>query len=265
MANFPVIQSSTKSKTNGASSHSVSLPASIVAGELLVMFFTCDSGSTITTPSGWTVQKDISNAQRRLATYTKVATGSEGATVTVTTSGTTDSVHASYRVATNVYTVTVSAGAIATDNTPDPDSLTNGASGKYLWFAVACSQTAATVFPTNYTTNTQTDTQDSFSIMVGTRSTESDTQDPGSFTTGGTSSNWVAYTVSLAPQTDVVGTHAILAMASTIFTTGISYGATGTHTLLTMASSIFSGTIAKITKSQWSNETKPTTNWDNES
>lgn len=261
---FPVIQASVVSKTNGASSHTASLPASIVAGEFLVLFFTCDSISTITTPSGWTSVKDYSNGSRRLAMFTKTATGSEGATVAVTTSGTTDSVHASYRVSTNNYTVTVSSGATATDTAPDPDTLTNGSSGQYLWFAV-CGAGAVnvTAYPTDYNTNTRTETQDGFSLGVGTRSTETDVQNPSAFTTSGATA-WVAFTASLAPQTPYIGSFPILAMASTIFSIGISYGATATTALLTMASQIFTPTTKTTNKTNWQNETKPTTSWTNE-
>ena len=247
---YPVIQATNTSKTNGATSHTVNLPASIVAGELLVFFFTCDSGSTITTPSGWTSVKDSTNAQRRLAMFTKTATGSEGATVSVTTSGTTDSAHTSYRVSTNNYTVTVSSGATATDTTPDPDTLTNGASGKYLWFAVCCSSTSVTGYPSNYNTNTTTNIQDAFSIGVGTRSTETDNQNPGSFTTSG-SGAWLAFTASLAPQTPYIGSFSLITMASGIFTIGISYGATATTTLLTMASQIFTPVAEVFQTTKW--------------
>ncbi len=262
---FPVIQASNVSKTNGASSHTASLPASIVAGEFLVLFFTCDSSSTITTPSGWTSVKDYSNGSRRLAMFTKTATGSEGATVAVTTSGTTDSVHASYRVSTNNYTVTVSTGANGSpsDNSPDPDTLTNGSSGQYLWFAVCGAGANVTAYPTNYNTNTRTETQDAFSLGVGTRSTETDVQNPSAFTTSGNTA-WVAFTASLAPQTPYIGSFPILAMASTILSIGISYGATATTALLTMASQIFTPTTKTTNKTNWQNETKPTTSWNNE-
>lgn len=76
-------------------SHVINLPASISAGDLLLLWFTCDglSGTGISTPSGWTLEESTQVATNSDLGYlfSKTATGSEGSTVTVTTTGTSQS------------------------------------------------------------------------------------------------------------------------------------------------------------------------------
>lgn len=69
---------------NSASSVSANLPSGIAAGDLLVMFVSIATatGSTITTPTGWT-QFLAQVTGQRTGAYYKVATGSEGSTQTV--------------------------------------------------------------------------------------------------------------------------------------------------------------------------------------
>lgn len=69
-----------------ASSHVLTLPGTINAGDLLVMFVYLSSGAsiTLTTPSGWTKPSGAeSGTTRYLGVIYKVATGSEGASVTI--------------------------------------------------------------------------------------------------------------------------------------------------------------------------------------
>jgi hypothetical protein len=72
---------------DSAASVSANLPSGIAAGDLLVMFVSVatNTGSTITTPTGWTQFLAQVTGQRSGAYY-KVATGSEGATQTVSLS-----------------------------------------------------------------------------------------------------------------------------------------------------------------------------------
>jgi hypothetical protein len=87
--NFPVILSVTATapiETN-SSTHSLTLPGTINAGDLLVMYVYLSSGAAIslTTPAGWSKPSGgESGTTRFLGTLYKVATGSEGATLSIT-------------------------------------------------------------------------------------------------------------------------------------------------------------------------------------
>ena len=81
-----VVNTSVYADSTATASQVVTLPASIVAGNLLLMFITLGSagGGSITTPSGWT-QLAINTVNWTGAILYKTATGSEGASVTITT------------------------------------------------------------------------------------------------------------------------------------------------------------------------------------
>ena len=71
-------------------SHAINLPSGITAGDLLLLWFTMDgtTGNTITTPTGWTLEEATNVASPGDLGYlfSRTADGSEGSTVTVTTS-----------------------------------------------------------------------------------------------------------------------------------------------------------------------------------
>ena len=50
--------------------HYVSMPATVDAGDLLIVLFTNDEGATVTTPSGWNLlASDANGTQVRLSVY----------------------------------------------------------------------------------------------------------------------------------------------------------------------------------------------------
>jgi PKD repeat protein len=67
--------------------HSVSLPAAVQAGDVLVMALSTNSGSaTVTDPSGWSRRDAVATTSMSAVLWTKVATAADaGATVTATT------------------------------------------------------------------------------------------------------------------------------------------------------------------------------------
>jgi len=81
---YPIVQAtSTYTQVNTVSSNNVSLPSGIQSGELLLLFVQVASGSTITTPSGWNLEQTQGSGIHELALYSRVADGTEGATVNV--------------------------------------------------------------------------------------------------------------------------------------------------------------------------------------
>lgn len=124
----PDVAVQTWQRVGGSSSHNVTLPASIASGDLLVMLFACRPGTPPATPSGWTLLGSANQSTNALGTwFYRWADGMEGATVAVSTSGSTAVATAqTYRIrgadamqnpeiATNTQTNTVN---------PDPPSLT---------------------------------------------------------------------------------------------------------------------------------------------
>ena len=158
---FPQVEA-TNTSSDGGTSHTVSLPASIQAGETLLVFFTSDSAESVGWPAGWNeILEVVSGGLVTLAVAWRKATGGEGATITVTTGTSETSVHASYRISGAIDpTVTapeVSTGATGTSANPNPDELiVGGGSKEYLWIAVAGSDDGEdefTGYPTNYPDN----------------------------------------------------------------------------------------------------------------
>ena len=259
MASFPVIQGSNNSSANTTTSHSVSMPASIVAGEKLVVVFSCDSTATVDTPSGWTKSVDVTNGVVRLAIYTKTAAGSD--TLTVTTSGNTDSGHAAYRIVTN------NSIQIATNtSSEDPPNLTpSGGSGKYTWIAGVGSGGSASVsaYPTNYSSNQVTNTAEDFMVAMATDDVEASSENPATYTLSG-GSNPLSFTIAIEEQDGVVGSFSLIQQSSQVIQPTIDYPAQASFSLITMSSSINQPTATAENKTVWTNEAAESTTWTNE-
>lgn len=155
---FPgVVANATSAETGNTSSHTVSLPSGIQAGDLLLILFAVDraSGSFGVQASGWAVD-GISNAGNLgLYVLSKIASGAEGASVVVTTDNgsgtpvTERSAHHAYRISnwyglvnpTDVFTATGSSAAA------DPPSADVGAImplNDILWIVGAASDADTT-------------------------------------------------------------------------------------------------------------------------
>lgn len=201
----------TSKEDNATTSHTCNLPASIASGELLLLFF-CHNNDTssITTPSGWSVliAETEATSDSNLSVFYKTATGSEGATVTVTVgSPGANSAHNSYRIS-GWLAAEAAASFVNTsgDTTPDPPSLTpSWGIDKTLWIALVGSNrdSATHTFgsaPTNYTDAISAqgviptfDT--SVRMSSARRENQTTTEDPGTFslgTNGGTKSMTIA-------------------------------------------------------------------------
>ena len=87
-AGFPWVDTvATTQITTNATSHTVGLPPTIPVGALLLMILACDGSPTTCTATGWTsVTAGGSSANCSVTILYRIADGTEGATVTVTTS-----------------------------------------------------------------------------------------------------------------------------------------------------------------------------------
>lgn len=217
MASPAVAARNTSAVTSAGTSHTVNLPASISAGDLLTVNFGTSRNDAVAdwTGTGFTAVSGAAVAGSGGTTLDiayRWADGSEGATITVSTGAvSTKSAHSSYRItgAENPATQPPEAGTGATGTTgsADPPSVAGtGGSKDYLFIAVGVNQqeSSFSAFPANYVNGIQADTG-----TIGTAATNCDlgsaerqltaaSDDPGAFTYG-TSGNWTAQTIVIHP------------------------------------------------------------------
>ena len=207
--NTPVVRSRTTSSENAAvTSHTVSLPSDIEAGDLLIAAVTTD-GTIITFPAGWNTilsQAAASGSQMKIA-Y-RDADGTEGATITVTTALAAESTHASLRIygAEDPGTQAPEGSSTFGDTTTDPinpPSLTpTGGRKNYLWlsFAAFAQPPAVSAFavPAPYI-NPQYEADGAAFVMTTCERTKlAASEDPGEYTVNG-SREWIGATVAVHP------------------------------------------------------------------
>lgn len=100
MSGAPVLQGvAVTHYSANQTTHTVNLPAGITSGDTLLVFFSKDgSTGTITTPSGWSIAVSTITATDQSILFSKTASGSEGTTLSVTTSASESSTSIAYRI-----------------------------------------------------------------------------------------------------------------------------------------------------------------------
>lgn len=215
---FPVIQATNKSSTNTAgTSHAVSLPASIVAGELLLIIL--DKGSTsasFNTLTGWTEIVDEA-AANGITVWARQADGAEGATVTFTSDANTRSAEISFRIsgAQLLATQAPELSTVATGTSTAPNATTctpTGGAKDYLWITFAGmageeadDDTWANTPPSNYLPSPPLQkscgtagTNLGGLICAASRTLNAASEDAGAFDVD-SSAAWRAYTIAVHP------------------------------------------------------------------
>ena len=179
-------------------SHTVSLPTGVTEGDLLIIFF---SGSnypqgSVTVPTGWTPLVDETSDENDITghyggVWYRTATGTEGSTVSVTSSALKRSAHHAYRISGHdpdtapEVAYTVDDGEVIT--TPSAPQLTpSWGSAENLWLASAAGSFTDIDAPTNYTTQldnrTDVSTNHYHAAQISARRTlEASSETPGSF------------------------------------------------------------------------------------
>lgn len=203
---FPVVETETVSEQGSAgTSHPVSLPSGIVAGNLILVFFQIDtsSGSTVTFPAGWTkfVEDQHASAGSRLICAWRKATGGETG-VTVTSSTSERSAHCSYRIRDADDPDTQPPEANSVDGVNSPSLTPTGGAKDYLWFTVIGAN--GNVVLTNpgggYGNQSAESRTTNNSIAAARRELNASSDDPGSWSSGA-SFNVVA-TVAVHPTSE---------------------------------------------------------------
>ena len=212
-ATFPELESTTSSATNAPStSHSVLLDGLDSAGELLLAWLMFNADTTITGMTGWTALSSNTASPGRSAVYGKIATGSEGSSISATTSSSNAGAFIVQRISNNKgglvagtdYTVAVASAA--TTANPNPPSVTAGwGSDDNLFIAACCvrgDNDTVTGYPTNYGSGTGKVTTNGggggATVGVAVRQFTSATDDPDTFTLSA-SEYGRAYTIVIAP------------------------------------------------------------------
>ena len=211
---FPQIASTqTSSRASNALDDSVTLPASIAAGDLIIAFHFSDGAGTRTFPSPWVEIKDAANgaSNANIGIAYLIASGGETA-VTVSKSITERFTAIAIRISTASWHGTtppeVSTGATGDDTTPDPDSVTSSwGSADNLFIAAMLFDDSAgggtvSAYPTNYSSNNviSPDVSSAGRGAIASRELAAASDDPGTFTISPTD-QWWAGTVVVRPGT----------------------------------------------------------------
>ncbi len=213
---FPsVVGTPVESSTPTAgTSHVFNLPTGITAGELLIIFINKGAGiATFNALAGWTELLDENIASGIVIEY-KLATGSEGASVTFTSSASTRSAGIAYRVsgAEDPAVVAPTLGTVGTGTSisPDAGNCNPGVSKDFLWFTMfgdageeADDDTWCNSAPTNYGNLLQKACGTSGVnlggiVAVAYRTNTASSEDAGTFNQDA-SLAWRAYTIAIPP------------------------------------------------------------------
>lgn len=204
---FPVVVTEATSSTDSNStSQVVNYPASLVNGNLLVCIIAIDGAITVTWPAGWTEFLDQNRSGVSISCGWRIVDGSEGASFTITSSGSEQSVARVWQVSGHDPGQAPEALSANSASTPNPPSLTpTGGAKDYLWIAAAALQNGndntATGFPTNYTNTGQSAggaATGQAPLAWCRRELNAASEDPAAFTTT-ISANCMAVTVAIHP------------------------------------------------------------------
>jgi len=294
---YPQIRASITSaatETNG-SSVVCTHPTGLTAGDLMVLFVGIMNGAdarTITTPSGWTsVEYITENDTSALVAYKKIATSddvSAGSTTVSFVGGTVDkNAYGMFAITgaasgneitlsdgTELSSTTVSTIAVATSLTPIvPESLVFSA------FHISENSLAGTLTASSFSLTPTTTMSER--VDVGVRDGASEGMSlfisSGEYA-GQTEITSRAVSVSESVDTglteaiilivnstvNATGTNAVLSVSPANFSQNGIAGTTGTNALLEISPEFPTQSGRGTSPTQWSNDTKPTTNWSNE-
>lgn len=219
-AAFPTVAGTAQSIEGAANvtDHDVSLPASIGAGDLLVAIFFSDGVETVTWPNEGTdwVQCTEGSDGGTGSVYYRIASGSEGATILVTTGTTERSAHVVYRITGYTSPPECAApvgGASGAD--PNPPTLTPSWGAADTLFIAVCAwdegtnSTIVDADPANYTNtiSQQAGTDvNGVTLTVSRRELNATSDDPGAcdFTTAA-SPQPLAMTIAIQPAAPAAG------------------------------------------------------------
>lgn len=216
-----------------AGSHVLDLPAGVGAGDLLVAVVVVDQAPAVTWPSGWTPLVALSNGFIvRVEVRVRVADGSEGATITLTTDSEQMLRSWIFRVAAAEWEGTLGGGvfgAIASGTSTDPDApdLAPGVGAlDFLWIAGwgndNGNRTFSDTYPASYTDGAFSPIVDAFGVGFGRarRALNASSENPGTASSLSASEEWIGFTLAIAPAADAGDVLLAAAIASSATVAG---------------------------------------------
>jgi hypothetical protein len=206
---FPTLaDASTETGTALGTNNAVALPATVAAGDLIVVFGSHDTSTNISAAAGYTqVAFQSIGTPHNMGCWARIATGSDA--LTLSGSGINDYAASVLRITghgvTNIATDIKSAvTSSSTATAVDPANLDTGSVQKWLWLAAACIDVNAggqlTGVSSGYTpahTILESATATATALGVGSKQAETQTENPGAFT--GTARPWIAFTLAIPP------------------------------------------------------------------
>lgn len=193
---FPVVEATNVSYIIGSNPTNHNLPASIQVGDLLLLFVRVPD-QTLTTPSGWALLHSFEYGQSNTTyayVFAKTATGSEGSTVAITSSGTSSQQSVAVRI--SGWSEFESAAANGSSSTGvDPPNLgPTWGNKETVWVAVGWANAAVdpTGTPANYTDKVSSGA----GVVASRRALKAASENPGSYTQSG-AFGWYAVTVGV--------------------------------------------------------------------
>lgn len=215
---FPEVKGTSTDQKNNVTSHDVFLPVGVVPGELLLAFFGDSFNSLVTFPVGWTKITDFtatSGQTIKLSVYSRIADGSEGTKITITTGSSESSVFTAYRISGHDPS-RVPAGAIIGQFDEDPNSpnlIPPGGIRDYLWFTSYIKRVNDILItkPGGYVSPVQ-HVNSSIPLTQGTaqRALNAASEDPGVWNAIG-DTLWIASTIAVGPPVTISGSVPALA------------------------------------------------------
>lgn len=205
---FPTI-ANVNANTSSANTNSfaVSMPASISAGDLLIVIHTWDGNTLPTTPvaQGWHVHRFLQGTAVSAQICWKYAQGSDA--LTFTTAANESHAARSYRITGHSPTIPIEwavTGATATTGHNPPALTPTWGAADTLWIAYvgldgnsSCSGYPASYSNTGTNTSTEATSTDRVGQGYATRTNNTATEDPGAFTN--TSAAGIRFTIGIPP------------------------------------------------------------------
>lgn len=202
-ASYPTVVNTNTGTYAAGSPWAVNLPASIVAGNLLLLVLTSVENVPSATPSGWTQLSGLGGSgEVVLYTYYKTASGSEGSTVNVTNAGIRVASSVCFQISGWGGTPEVTTIAHGTSTTPDPASITPSWGALPTLFILGLGiygTQSVSANPTNYGNAVEAYQSSGLSNRTVTvrREATTTTEDPDAFTLSGTPTSRRVQTIAI--------------------------------------------------------------------
>ncbi len=205
---FPAIVSTATSYCNtDRTSHAVTLPSGLEAGNLLLILFVTDGTPGVTAPDGYYSQGEKNGTATQLLVSFKVIDGTEGSSLTITTTSSEQSAHLAIQLS-GAAGIRLGGGATGTTSQPNPGSFTTPwDEDDTLWIAT-CGwdyNRSLSAYPSNYSYGlwTRANTTGGCGVAAAFREYKATSEDPSYFTLS-YGDEWAAITIGVCPASQVL-------------------------------------------------------------